>query len=118
MQRDHQRYFGRLQKPGPGAFGRGRIVRGLERSVRSQASKRERSESGDGSCRRNIQIGAFVRSCWRWVSHLLIILRGDSDRFRNSYQNAIGSARKVLRLIKQLDLDTSRRDFRELIDTE
>ena len=30
-----------------------------------------------------------------------------SDQDCNSYQNAIGSARKVVRLVKKLDLETS-----------
>ena len=39
--------------------------------------------------------------------HLKTSCHRGSDQDGNSYQNAIGSARKVVRLVNQLDLETS-----------
>ena len=75
----------------------------------SKASKREGSEGGGRSCRRYTQDSACVWSCWRWVSQFLERnFDGGSDQDGNSYQNAIGSARKVVQLVKGLELEASK----------
>ena len=63
-----------------------------------------RSKSGSGICRWNAQNGTFVWSCWRWVGHfsqrnVVNIL----TRTVTAIKNAIGNARKVVKLVKRFD---------------